>query len=391
MFFNNYNNRLLKEIISVLDNAANGYLEPRVSNIKDDSDYAALAHSLNNLLDQVEVWQREVASSIEFAFANKCYRNINNVGLNGRFKDTAKDLSNAITSIAKNLQAQKINELGITIQKNSNDFKIIDILSQALMNNKGSLNHILKTSEDIANDANITKIKVEGLTNSSKELQRYIILFKELTKSLNEKANEISKIIEIVKDITDQTQLLSLNAAIEAARAGEHGRGFAVVADEVSKLATNTQDATNTISININSLKESVNKCIDYSNSISNISDDNVLKTNEFYNTLNSYKELSNDNYNRAKDCNISQNNLFIQIYLLLYKNNAIECLLNKNLKQNKNLEESILNSIKITLKHKFEEIVALYDRLYNSNDINEQIKLAKEFEENIFSLCKEC
>ncbi|HCC06579.1 MAG TPA: hypothetical protein DEP72_00230 [Clostridiales bacterium] len=244
---------------------------------------AAESFSKGDLTKTVKITLKDEIGQLNMKFNNMADNLRNIIGnvrvtINEVDKDSksvfllTKDIGNASEEISKTIQSiaegssKQASEAMISL---NNANMLSDKLEETV---KYSKDMILNTAimDDKANKGivsiNVLKNKFSENTKSTREVSDNVF-------KLTEKSRNIANIVSTINSLTEQTNLLSLNAAIEAARAGEQGRGFAVVADEVRKLSSQSADATNTIQNIISEITyiiEATNKSMVDTNTIMN-------------------------------------------------------------------------------------------------------------------------
>ncbi|PZE20589.1 methyl-accepting chemotaxis protein [Paenibacillus xerothermodurans] len=241
--------RPLTTLSDALNQAATGDLTVRVQS-KSRDEIGQISENMNSMLDSMsgmlnqasQVAEQVAASSEELT------------AISAQNVESARQIGVSTESVVSGSEAQSK-----AAQQNS---AAMEEMASGIMKIAESASVVADTTLGAANDVKQGNEAVQQAVTQMSAIQHSVTNTSSEISVLGELSAKIGEIVNVISEIANQTQMLSLNASIEAARAGEHGKGFSVVADEVKKLAEQSKNSASNIAALIAEVQQTTNKAI---------------------------------------------------------------------------------------------------------------------------------
>ena len=216
--------------------------------------------------------------------------------------DKASEVSNQIS-----ISIQEVSEGANTQYRSSEESATtLEQMSNGIQQIAEAATKVSELSTISLNNAELGNNNIERVVNQMNVINQSVQLSASAIQTLENQSNEISLIINMIRDISAQTNLLALNAAIEAARAGEYGKGFAVVAEEVRKLAEQSELSANSISNLITKITEDTNQTVRSMDVVSENVENGIKVVEEAGKSFNSILESIESVVSQIKDVSVT-------------------------------------------------------------------------------------
>jgi methyl-accepting chemotaxis protein len=281
----------IKSITETLINISRGDFSRKVEMSSDD-EIGVIADNLNKMIDR----SRETLDYVKKAATTLATSS-------EELTSTSVNLSSSSADQATSVQDISV-ELNLVLDSIKETTEYISDQVDSIGHTVESVTSLEDMSKKIAENMKIVKSQSDDSINISKEGERLVISATQTMHRIVESSKKITNIVTMINDVSEQINLLSLNASIEAARAGDSGKGFAVVAEEVGKLADNTSRQVkeiHSLSVEIeNNVSEGNLMVNDIRSTISAIMD-NIADNSRLIEEITDHTGSQADNHNTIK------------------------------------------------------------------------------------------